>query len=463
VDPLAYAAARRHEQLRTLARLVAIPSVSAEPAHASDVRRCAVALAAELKAVGLERVGLIETGGQPLVYGDWLHAPSRPTVLLYGHYDVVPAGPAAAWLTPPFRLVHRGEYVHGRGASDDKGPLCCHLAAIRAWLATRGKLPLNVRCVYEGEEEIGSPGLARVLARRPRRFACDLAVISDTRMARRGRPAIIYALRGNLTAELEALGPRHELHSGAFGGTVANPVEALCRIVGELHRPDGTVAIPGFYDDVRAIAAPERARLRRHGSTDGEVAAGAGVRHLPGEPSFTPFERTVIRPTLTTSGFGGGWNGPGVKSVVPARARAKLTMRLVPDQDPAVVAGLLRRHVLAGTPGGIRLSVTIARGTSPSLVDPRHPGVAAAVRAARAAFGSEPALLRSGGSVGAVPLFKRYLGAETILLGFALPDDRMHAPNERFHLPTFRRGIATCVNLLPELGRSLEARVPHAA
>lgn len=463
MDPLAYAAARHEEHLRTLARLVAIPSVSAEPKHATDVRRCAAALAGELRAAGLERVGLDAKRGAPLVYGEWLRAPGRPTILLYGHYDVVPAGPRGRWWTPPFTLAQRGEYVYGRGASDDKGPMCCHLAAVQAWLATRKRLPVNLRCLFEGEEEIGSPALAQVLALYPDRFACDLAVISDTRMARKGLPAIVYAVHGNLTAELDAVGPGHELHSGAFGGTVANPIEALCRIVGALHRADGSVAIPGFYDDVRPIPPAERARLRRAGTAAAEVAAGAGVGELPGEAAYTPFERTVIRPTLTTSGFSGGWTGPGVKSVIPSRAGAKLTMRLVPDQDPAVVARLLRRHVLAHAPPGIRLSLGIARGSPPSLVDPGHPGIAAAARAARGAFGSEPVLLRSGGSVGAVGLFKRHLGAETVLLGFSLPDDGMHAPNERFHLPTFRRGVATCVNLLAELARSLETRARAAA
>ena len=448
-----HARAARRSQVRALAALVRIPSVSADPARAADVRRCAGQLVRLLQTAGLERARLIETGGHPLVAAEWLRATGRPTLLVYGHYDVVPAEPLAAWRTPPFTPVVEGDYLHGRGACDDKGPLLCHVSALASWLAAHGRLPVNVRCVFEGEEEIGSPGLARVLARDAAAFRADVAVVSDTRMAGRGRPAIVYALRGNLRAELEVRGPRREVHSGAFGGAVANPADALCRIVASLHRRDGSVAVTGFYRDVRAAPQTERAELRRSGSTAKAMLAESGARELAGEAGFTPFERTVLRPALDVNGIAGGWQGPGVKSIIPASARAKLSCRLVPDQDPERIGLLLRRHVAAVAPPGVAAGLKVLGGSKPIVVDPRHPAVTAARRAARKAFGTEPVLVRSGGSVGAVELFARLLGLQTVLIGFALPDDGMHAPNERFHLPTFACGVETCARFLGELAR----------
>jgi acetylornithine deacetylase/succinyl-diaminopimelate desuccinylase-like protein len=431
---------------------VRIPSVSAQPRHAADVRRCAAWLAGHMRRVGLEHVRVVATPRHPLVCADWLHAPGRPTVLIYGHFDVQPADPLGEWHTPPFEPVVRGQELYGRGACDDKGQMFAHVKALESYLRTAGRLPVNVRCLFEGEEEIGSPNLKPWLARHRQALAADVAVLSDTRMLAPDRPALTYALRGNLGLELEVRGPRTDLHSGSFGGAVPNPLQALCEIVARLHEDDGRIAIPGFYDRVRRWGDAERDFMARRGPSDAQIVRDAGVSRGWGEPGYSLYERTTIRPALTLNGLSGGYQGPGGKAVIPARALAKLSFRLVPDQDPEEVERLFRAQVVRLTPPTVTTEVRTLSRARPALVDRRHPALRAAAAAYRKGFGAAPVLLRSGGTIPVVNTFQEVLGLPTVLMGFALPDDRIHAPNEKFHLLNFFRGIATCVWFLSLIG-----------
>lgn len=445
--------AKRRRFVAELKEFVRIPSVSAQPRHAADVRRCAAWLARHLEHVGLEHARVIETPRHPIVYADWLHAPGRPTVLVYGHYDVQPPDPLAEWRTPPFEPTVRGSNLYGRGACDDKGQLFAHVKALELYLRTAGRLPVNVKCLFEGEEEIGSPNLKPFIARHARALAADAVVISDTRMLGPDRPAITYALRGSLSLELEIRGAQHDLHSGNFGGALHNPLQALCAIICRLHDRRGRVLVPGFYDRVRRWDAAERGYMARVGPTDTEILRNAGVESGWGECGFTLYERTTIRPALNVTGIGGGYQGQGGKSIVPARAVAKIDIRLVPDQEPSEIEHLFREHVRRLTPVGVSVNVCTFFRTRPALIDRTHNAMRAAVTAAREGFGVPPVFVRSGGSISVVNEFQKALGVPVVLLGFALPDDRIHAPNEKFHLPNFFKGIRTCVRFLHEVGR----------
>ena len=450
-DAITYANSQRAATLHGLEELVRFPSVSADPRHARDLRRCADWLARRLRRIGLEAVRVVPTPRHPLVYGEWCRRPGRPTVLVYGHYDVQPADPVGAWRSPPFEPTRRGDDLYGRGASDDKGQLTAHLAAIEAWLAGAGRAPVNVRCLFDGEEEIGSPSLPSFLARHRRDLLVDVAVLSDTRMLGPGRPAITYALRGLLNLELELQGPSRDLHAGTYGGAVHNPLQALCELIGRLHDADGRVAVPGFYDEVRRPTWRDRRVMAASGPSDGTIRREAGVCRAWGERGFSLYERTTLRPALTVNGIVGGYAGPGVKSVIPARATAKLGVRLVPDQDPRVVERLLREHIARCIPATVRATVHASGHARPTLLNPYHPAMDAAVAACCRGFGTPPAFLRSGGTIPVVRLVQEILGAPTVLLGLALPDDQMHAPNERFHLPNLWRGTETLIWFLHEV------------
>jgi acetylornithine deacetylase/succinyl-diaminopimelate desuccinylase-like protein len=448
---LAYAAEQHPRLLAELRDFVRIPSVSAQPRHAADVRRCAEWLAERLRRCGMERVAVLPTPRHPVVYAEWRRAPGRPTVLIYGHYDVQPADPLGAWQTPPFEPSVRGGSLYGRGASDDKGQLLCHVAALESHLQTSGQLPVNVVCLFEGEEEIGSLHLGAFLDRHRQALAADVAVISDTRFLAPGRPAIIYGLRGGLGMELEVRGQPADVHSGGFGGALHNPIQALCEIIAGLHGADGRIAIPGFYASVRRLSPRARAELAHSGPPDEQILRSARAERSWGEHGYSLYERTTIRPALTINGIGGGYQGPGGKGIIPASAWAKLSFRLVPDQDPREIERLVRRHLARSAPPTVRLAVRTYLATHPALLDRRHVGFGAAARAYRRGFGADPVFLRSGGSIPVVRMFQELLGIPTILMGFALPDDRMHAPNERFRLEQFRRGIDTCIHFLAEL------------
>jgi acetylornithine deacetylase/succinyl-diaminopimelate desuccinylase-like protein len=451
---ITYAHSNRLRFLAELCDFLRFPSISAQPRHAGDVRRCAEWLATHLRGVGLEHVQVIETPRHPLVCAEWRRAPRRPTLLIYGHYDVQPVDPLGEWRTPPFAPSVRGDYLYGRGASDDKGQLFCHLKAIEAYLRTSGRLPVNVVCLFEGEEEIGSPNLAPFVRRNRRALAAAAAVISDTSIPAPDRPAITYGLRGSLGLELELRGPRQDLHSGHFGGAIHNPAQALCEVLAALHDASGRVAIPGFYDRVRPVSLAERAALARAAPSDGQILRNAGVERGWGERAYTLYERATIRPALTINGITAGYQGPGGKGIIPARAAAKISFRLVPDQDPSEIEQLFRAHIARVTPPTVRAAVRVYSAARPALVSRRHPAVRAAAVAYRRGFDAAPAFLRSGGTIPVVNTFQEILGIPTALMGFGLPGDRIHAPNEKLYLPNFDNGIATAIWFLHELGAS---------
>jgi acetylornithine deacetylase/succinyl-diaminopimelate desuccinylase-like protein len=439
--------------VRTLEDLIRIPSISAEPARAGDVRRCGVQLAELLCRIGLDRVQVVETARHPLVYGEWCRRPGRPTVLVYGHYDVQPVDPLGAWRSSPFQPTRRGDHLYGRGASDNKGQFCAHLAAIEAWLRGAGRLPVNLRCLLDGEEEIGSPSLAGFLGRGHGRLACDVVVVSDTRILGPGRPAVTVGLRGLLNLELEVRGPHRDLHAGTFGGAVHNPLQAISELLAGLHHRDGQVAVPGFYDHVRRWSERDRLALAEVSPGDAAVLRQAGVATGWGERGWSLHERTTLRPALTVNGLAGGYQGPGSKSVIPAVASAKLGVRLVPDQRPLEVERLLRRHLTRTAPPTVQATVRAGSRVPPVLFDTAHPVMEAAAAACLRGFGARPAFLRSGGTIPAAGMLRRALGAPVVLLGLALPDDGAHAPNERLHLPTLWQGIDMLVWFLLEVAR----------
>ena len=460
-SPITLGRASTRRSVAELQEFVRFPTVSADPHHAADLRHCARWLAGHLARIGLDHARVIPTAHHPVVYADWLRAPERPTVLVYGHYDVQPADPLAAWSTPPFDAVIRGDNLYGRGACDDKGQMFAHVKAMELLLRARGTLPVNVKCLFEGEEEIGSPNLFPLLTRHRRELAADAVLLSDSPMASPIRPAITYALRGTLGLELIVRGPRHDLHSGQFGGTVHNPLQALCEIVAGLHDPRGRVAIPGFYNRVRLWPAKERAFMARNAPLNTAILRDAGSAHGWGEPGYTAHERTTIRPALTVNGLTGGYQGPGGKAVIPTAASAKLSFRLVPDQEPREIADLLRQHLAGVAPSTVRCTVRMGLTARPVLVDRRHPAVLSAAAACAHAFGTEPAFLRAGGTIPVVSTFQVLLGAPTVLVGFAPPDARIHAPDEHFPLPIFFKAVATCTHSWRTLAGAYPPNAPH--
>jgi acetylornithine deacetylase/succinyl-diaminopimelate desuccinylase-like protein len=443
---LAYARRYRQRFVAELKEFVRFPSVSNQPQHARDLRRCASWLAAHLRRIGLEHVRIVPTARHPIVYAAWQHARSRPTLLVYGHYDVQPPEPLQEWRTPPFQPVVKDNNLYGRGACDDKGQLFTHVKALESYLKTERTLPVNVKCIFEGEEELGgSPGLESFVGRNQSALHADAALMSDTRMLGPGRPALGYAQRGNIRFELEVCGPQRDLHSGNFGGAVHNPLQALCEIIASLHDSEGRVSVPDFYDEVREWDSKEREYMKRMGPKDWEILRDARVPKEWGEAGYSLYERITIRPALTLNGIKGGYEGAGIKTVIPARALAKISIRIVPDQDPREIEQLFRRHIARVAPPTVSVRMRTLGVSNPALVNRNHPALQAAVFAYQKGFGSRPVFLRSGGSVPAASVFEKRLGIPTVLMGFALPDDQVHGPNEKFHLPNFFRGIETSI------------------
>ena len=456
--PLAYAQINRPRFLRELKEFIRFPSVSARRENARDTRSCAQWLANHLQNLGLEHVDLIATARHPIVFAEWLHAPAAPTVLVYGHYDVQPVDPLQQWRSPPFEPVVRGTELYGRGASDDKGQLWVHVKALESYLRTIESLPVNVKCLFEGEEEIGSPNFALFLEKKKTTLAADVAVISDMAMLAPNRPAITYSMRGALSLELEVVGAEADLHDGLFGGGVHNPVQGLCDILTRLQTGTGCIAIPGFYARVRKISEDERAYMTATGRSDKQLLQTARIKRSWGEPDYTAYERTTIRPSMTITGITGGYQGSGPKAIIPARAIAKVNFRLVPDQNPKEIEHIVRKHVARLTPATLRSVVRMQFAAKPVLIDRRHPLIRAAAVACEKTFGTAPVFLRSGGSNPAVSAFHDKLGVPTVLMGFALQDDRIHAPNEKFHLPNFYKGIETSIRLLDAIGHGAHVR-----
>ncbi|HEX7878025.1 MAG TPA: dipeptidase [Candidatus Eisenbacteria bacterium] len=435
-----------------LTEFLRIPTVSAVPIHAPDVVRGAEWIAAHLERIGLTNVGIHPTPGHPIVYAEWLGAgPDAPTALVYGHYDVQPVDPLELWRHPPFEPTREGVNLVARGATDDKGQVFTHVKAAEAWLHTTGRLPINVKYLIEGEEEVGSEHLDAWVASNADRLRCDVVVISDGSQYGHGQPAINYGLRGLAYFEIRVDGPNRDLHSGAFGGAVANPANVLCRLLGELLDADGRITIPGFYDDVRPLADTERAAWRALPFDETSFCDAIGIPATTGEAGFSNQERRWARPTCDVNGLFGGYQGEGAKTVLPAWAGAKLSFRLVPDQAPKRVGELLRRHLAARAPAGVRVTVTDLHGGMPVLVPHDGPAIAAGRRAIERGFGKPPVLTREGGSIPVVETFQRVLGAPTLLIGYGQKDDNTHSPNEKFNMDDFQRGIRTSAALLEEL------------
>jgi acetylornithine deacetylase/succinyl-diaminopimelate desuccinylase-like protein len=452
IDPAlaAYCDAQRDAHIDELKSWIAIPSISADPAHRADVRACCERLVARMNEIGM-KASVLETDGNPLAYGEWLGAPGKPTVLIYGHYDVQPADPTELWKSPPFEGTVRDGKIYGRGSVDDKGQVLMHLAAIDAHLRTRGSLPVNVKVVIEGEEEIGSPNFESALARYKTEFGADLAVISDTAVFAEDVPSLTTSIRGLVHWEVTVSGPDSDLHSGYFGGIIRNPIEALAHIVASLKDADGRIAVPGFYLGVPEIEPDALAELRELPFDEAHEAGLLGVPEFAGERGKLPLERMWLRPTLECNGIWGGYQGPGSKTIIPSWAKVKISARLVGDQDPAHVKRALEDHIRATAPSGVRVEIESHGDTRAVVTSRTHPAVAAAARAMEAGFGKAPVFIGTGGTIGPVASFDRILKLPQVLIGVGLPDDQIHAPNEKFNLSQLFGGIKTMAHLYDEL------------
>ncbi|HEX9550412.1 MAG TPA: dipeptidase [Candidatus Limnocylindrales bacterium] len=445
--------ATREARLDSYLELLRIPSISALPEHTGDVRRAAEWIAAELTRIGFEHVEVCETPRHPVVYADWLHAVGAPTVAVYCHYDVQPVDPIELWATAPFEPFVRDGRVIGRGAADDKGQLHMHLRAADALFATRGRLPLNLRIVFEGEEESTSESMPGWLEANRPRLAADAVVITDTGFFEGNIPAITESLRGILYTQIDVTGPPADLHSGTYGGNVENPANALARIIAELKDRAGIVQVPGFYDDVTPVDAAARARLAALPFDEAAYLERVGVPALAGDAAYTVLERGGARPTLDVNGIWGGFQGGGSKTIIPAHAHAKVSMRLVARQDPVAIFERFRAFVNDLAPPGVRVEVQRLGAGRPTSTSIDHPVVRAATEALRATFGQEPVFMRSGGSIPVAEMFEQQLGLPVILVGFTNPDDNAHAPNESMVLANYETGIRTICLLWDMLGR----------
>lgn len=447
-----YVQAHRSEALEELKALLRIPSVSTDPAHQADVARCASFVCERMQDMGLE-ANILPTDGHPVVYGERLDAPGKPTILIYGHYDVQPPDPLELWRHPPFEPTIEGEYLVARGATDDKGQFYALLKGVEACLKTQKRLPVNVKVLIEGEEEIGSAHLTAFIQKEKRRLQADHVVIADSSQFARDIPAITYGLKGLVYLELIVRGPAKDLHSGSYGGSVQNPANALTRMMAACQGPFGRVAIPGFYDDVRAIEPWEREEFARLPFDEAAFLAETGVPRLFGEEGYSTLERKWARPTFDINGLWSGFTGEGAKTVLPAVARAKFSMRLVPDQDPERIAALVTSFLQEVAPPTVTIEVLSHHGAKPVLVPRTGKGIQAAERAYERGFGKKPVFMREGGSIPVVNTFLAELGAPSLLLGLGLPGDDAHSPNEKFRIEDYYRGMITLAALLEELGR----------
>ena len=438
-----------------------IPSVSAQEKHREDVRRCARHIADHLKSLGMTRAEAVATAGHPIVYAEWLGAPGKPTALLYGHYDVQPPEPLELWTTPPFEPTLRDGKLYARGAVDDKGQVYMHLKAIEAHMKVNGRLPINLKIVIEGEEEVGSESLATFLREHRPELDADVIVVSDTAMMGPDQPALCYALRGILYTQLEVQGPSKDLHSGHFGGAVMNPANALAIIIAALRDGDGRVTVPGFYDRVRALSAAEREQMRALPFDERGFLHESGSPAPWGEKGYTTLERTTVRPTLDVNGLWGGYQGEGSKTVLPAFAAAKLSMRLVPDQDPVELFPRVEAYIRKLAPPGVTVRLTDLHSAPPWIIAPDHPALEAARRALARAWTKPAVMVREGGSIPVMATFQETHGLPAILMGFGLDDDQVHSPNEKFSLSSFHGGTRSVAYLYEELAVAVK-EVSHA-
>jgi acetylornithine deacetylase/succinyl-diaminopimelate desuccinylase-like protein len=439
---LAYIAANHDRILAELIEFAAIPSVSTDPAHAADVNAAARWVAAALTRAGPFTVRTIPTAGNPVVYAEWLGAPGKLTVLVYGHYDVQPADPLEQWSSPPWTPVVRNGRLYARGVSDDKAPMLIPIRVAEAFFATTGSLPVNVKCLFEGEEEIGSPSLDAFIRDNTELLSADVVLSADGAMWRIDEPSLTVASRGLAGLEISVSGASKDLHSGRHGGGVANPLHAMARLIASLHEADGRVAVAGFYDRVRELAPGDRAAIAALPFDEHAYLAQVGAPATFGEPGYTTLERQWTRPTIEVNGLWGGYTGPGQKTVIPSQAHAKITCRLVPDQDPDDVMALVTRHLQARVPPGTRLSIVPGdHGSRPAHIDADHFALKAADAALRAVYGVPPLIVRMGGTVPIAELFRRHMGLETVFFSFSTADEDYHAPNEFFRIHRLHEGL----------------------
>jgi acetylornithine deacetylase/succinyl-diaminopimelate desuccinylase-like protein len=443
----------RDKYVDELKAYLAIPSISALPEHAGDVKRAAEWSADEMRRIGMQNVRLIDTPGFPVVYGDWLGAPGAPTILFYGHYDVQPVDPLNLWESPPFEATVRDGEIYARGAADDKGQVFMHFKAIEAHLKQNGKLPCNIKVILEGEEEVGSANLDNFVKAHKHELAADVVVISDSPMFDRGIPSICYGLRGLVYFQIDLRGTKSDLHSGSFGGAVANPAFVLSNILAQMKDRGGHVKIPGFYDDVRELREEEREQWRRLPFNEKRYAKDLGAPRLWGETGYSTLERVWARPTFEVNGILSGFTGEGAKTVIPAVAMAKVSMRLVPNQDPDKIAQLFEDYVKKAAPKTVEVKVTRMHGGKPWMTDFDNKYVQAAGRAIQKGFGKEPVFNREGGSIPVVATFQEILGLPSVLFGVGLPDENAHAPNEKLDLGNFHGGVIASAFLYDEIGR----------
>lgn len=438
---LEYVRSNHDRFLNELQEFVAIPSISTLDEHKPDVQRAAEWVAAQLKSLGMEKVQIMPTALHPVVYGEWMGAgKSAPTIMIYGHYDVQPVDPVELWETDPFKSEVRGDYMFARGTSDMKGQVMASLKAVEAIVRT-SKLPVNIKWLVEGEEEIGSEHLGDFIKQNKEMLACDYCLNPDAGMIAADKPTITTGLRGLAYFELRVFGPDKDLHSGLFGGTIHNPAQALIELIAGMHDKKGKITLPGFYDKVRKLSKQERKDFKRLPVKDKELIKMTGVPALWGEPQFIPAERTGARPTLEVNGLLSGFTGQGSKTVLPAWAMAKISCRLIPDQTPEETEKQLRAYLKKNAPKTIRWELKNLHNAGAALTQTDSAGIKALEKALQTVWGKRPYFKREGGSIGSVVLLQKYVGADSLLTGFGLPDDQVHSPNERMHLPTWYKGI----------------------
>jgi len=444
---------QRDRYVDELKQYLAIPSISALPEHQGDVRRAAEWTAEQMRQIGLENVKLLETPGNPIVYGDWLHAPGAPTILFYGHYDVQPVDPLELWESPPFEATIRDGELYARGAADDKGQVFMHLKAVEAYMKQAGTLPLNMKFFIEGEEEVGSAHLDTFVHANKSMLNADVVVISDTAMIGKGVPSICYGLRGLVYYQIDLRGTKGDLHSGVFGGAVANPAFVISQILAQMKDKGGRVKIPGFYDDVRPLSDAEREEWKKLPFNEKNYRKELGAPKLTGESGYSVYERTWGRPTFEVNGLLAGFTGEGPKTVIPAVAMAKVSMRLVPVQTPEKIGELFEAYVRKLAPKTVELKLTRMHGGMPWMAGFDDPFLRAAGRAVEKGFGKAPVFNREGGSIPVVATFQQELGVPSVLFGVGLPDENAHAPNEKLDLGNFHGGIISAAHLYQEIAQ----------
>jgi len=447
-----YFVQQRDQHIEELKDLLRIPSVSAVAEHQPDMIRCAEWVAAAFKQAGLEHVEIMPTAGHPVVYADWLHAPGKPTVLVYGHYDVQPAEPLELWSTPPFEPVIRDNKLYGRGSTDDKGQVLLYVKAVEAFLRTQGSLPVNLKFCLEGEEEIASKNLPPFVEAQAEKLKADLIVLSDTQMQALGKPALMYGLRGLAGFEITVEGANSDLHSGLFGGAVQNPIHALTQLLSSFHDEDGRVAVKGFYDRVIELSEKERESFKQVAPDADKIKKELQVDSLYGEKGFSFYEQTTSRPTLEITSVSGGFQGEGIKPIIPNRASAKIACRLVAAQVPDEIMDGVEAHIHANTPPGVAIKLDRQLRGNPFITPIDEPVMVAAAAAYEETFGVFPVYTRSGGSVPIIEVFGRVLDAPVVLLGFGVPGENLHAPNEHFHLENWDKGLETISRFWLKLG-----------